>query len=187
MQALEGLHRSIESGLYVSEDSYRPIEEELVRAIPKNVKSDHRDSLKSRIKYGNEISLSKRLDALTDRLSVPIRKLILGGNGVIPRSWVDTRNYYTHWDEALRPRTLDGIAMHRASTRMRTLLRVLYLQLVGVPDSAIIQALRNGCDESQYLTQLNAAEHRSQHPYSEAGALMRIDVGDAQSPSASSA
>ena len=187
MQALEGLHRAIMPGLYVSEEEYAPIAHALTNAIPRETQPDHKDALKSRIRYGNQHSLRRRLDALVNRLSLQIREIILGGDGTVPRSWVDTRNYYTHWDEALRPNTLDGVAMHRACARMKTLLRVLYLQLVNIPDAAIIQSLQNGCAESQYLVQLNATNHRKQHPGSEAGAMMRIDVKDAQSPSASSA
>ena len=77
--------------------------------------------------------------------------------------------------------------MHRACARTKTLLRVLYLQLVGIPDEAIMKSLESGCSESQYLIQLNAADHRKRHPGSEVGAMMRIDVKDAQSPDPSSA
>jgi hypothetical protein len=187
MQALEGLHRAIMPGLYVSEAEYAPVAHALTHAIPSETQSDHKDSLKARIRYGNQLSLRKRLDALVDRLDLPIRQFILGGVGAVPRTWIDTRNYYTHWDETLRPNTLDGIAMHRACARMKTLLRVLYLQLVGVPDEAVLKSLTGGCSESQYLIQLNTSEHRKRHPGSEAGAMMRIDVKDAQSPDPSSA
>lgn len=187
MQALEGLHRALMHGLYVSEADYAPIAHALTNAIPRGTQSDHRDSLKSRIKYGNQLSLRKRLAALTNRLDLPIRQFVLGGDGTVPGAWVDTRNYYTHWDETLRPNMLDGNGMYRACARMKTLLRVLYLQLVGIPDDAIIESLKGGCSECQYLIQLNASDHRKRYPKSEAGAMMRIDVKDAQSPDPPSA
>ncbi|WP_423191407.1 HEPN domain-containing protein [Burkholderia multivorans] len=73
-----------------------------VSGQPNTVGSDHKEALKSRIRYGNEVSLRKRLDALISRLDLPLRKQILGNDGVVPRSWVVTRNYYTHWDNESR-------------------------------------------------------------------------------------
>lgn len=52
----------------------------------------------------------------------------------------------------------DGADMHRASVRMRSFLRVLYLNLVGIPTAAIVQALTGSSNESQYLSLLNAGE-----------------------------
>lgn len=187
MQALEGFHRATMPGLYVSEEQYEPIRQALSNAIPKFVEKNHREALKSRIKYGNEVSLRKRLDALISRLGMQLRKSLLGGDGTVPRSWVETRNYYTHWDEASRTATLDGIEMHRAAVRMKILLRVLYLSLTGIPQAAIEKSLQNGCNESQYLIQLNSAEMRKQDSESRYGLMMRVDVKDAESPNDSSA
>lgn len=182
MQALEGFHRATMEGLYSSEAAYEEVKRALISAIPSTVGFDQRDSLKSRIKYGNEIALRKRLDTLVGRLELPLRKHILGGDGTVPRSWIHTRNYYTHWDEASRKQALDGLEMHRAGGRMRHLLRVLYLDLVGVPQSAIAKSLVNACRESQYLIQLNNADYRKEHPEAEHKPLMSISVKDASDP-----
>lgn len=186
MQALEGFHRATMSGLYTSDAEYEAIRQSVSNAIPQNVASDHKDALKSRIQYGNEVSLRKRLDALVALLPLTLRKHILGDDGTVPRSWVVTRNYYTHWDEASRNSVLDGIEMHRAGVRMRHLLRVLYLNLAGVPHTAIAESLRNACSESQYLIQLNNMEHRKSNPGTDSGAIMHISVKDPESPDESS-
>lgn len=185
MQALEGFHRATMPGLYTSVEEYDSIRGELSNAIPKGVESAHREALKSRIKYGNEVSLRKRLDALVARVPLAIREQILGGDGSVPRSWVVTRNYYTHWDEASRDSILDGVEMHRAGVRMKHLLRVLYLDLVGIPFAAIAKALRNSCSESQYLVQLNNSAYRKKNPGDDSGAIMHISMKDAESPDAS--
>lgn len=185
MQALEGFHRATMPGLYTSEANYETVKHALSNAIPKTIGPDHRDALKSRIRYGNEVSLRKRLDALVSRLKLPLRRHILGGDGAVPRSWVITRNYYTHWDEASRELTLDGVEMHRAGVRMRHLIRALYLDFVGVPQSAIAKSLLNACKDSQYLIQLNNAEHRKNHPEAETTPMMYIGVKDAESPNES--
>ncbi|MHB1144680.1 MAG: ApeA N-terminal domain 1-containing protein [Thiobacillus sp.] len=180
MQALEGFHRATMPGLYTTEPEYETIRKTLSNAIPNTVSPDHKDALKARIKYGNEISLRKRLDALVKRLPIVLRQYILGDDGLVPKRWVDTRNYYTHWDEASRESVLDGIGMHRAGVRMKHLLRALYLDLVGIPHSAIIKSLGNACGESQYLIQLNGIAHRKKNPGSQAGAIMHISVSNAE-------
>lgn len=130
----------------------------------------------------SRMSLRKRLDALVERLPLLLRMQIFGGDGTVPRSWVVTRNYYTHWDETSRNSVLDGIEMHRACVRMRHLLRVLYLDLAGIPNTAIAKSLQSACSESQYLIQLNNMAHRQKNPDSESGAIMHISVKDSESP-----
>jgi hypothetical protein len=174
MQALEGFHRATMSGLYLTKEQYEPFRKTICDAVPASVAADHRAALNSKIRFGHEFSLRKRLDALVRSLEQPLRKFILGGDGTVPSTWVDARNYYTHWDEALRVSTLDGPEMHRASFRMKHLLRVLYLDLVGIPQSTIAKSLQNSCRESQYLIQLNNQEFRKNHPGSTAGSLMHI-------------
>lgn len=127
-----------------------------------------------------KISLRKRLDALVKRLPIELRQHVLGNDGSVPKNWVDTRNYYTHWDETSRDTVLDGIGMHRAGVRMRHLLRALYLDLVGIPHSAIIKSLGNACGESQYLIHLNGSAHRKKNPGSQAGEIMHISAGNAE-------
>jgi ApeA N-terminal domain 1 len=155
MQALEGLHRALMSGQYMPESEYARVAAKLTDAIPKSVASDHQEALKGRIKYGSEYSLRKRLKDLVDPLPTSIKLLILGGPNV-PSQWVDTRNYFTHWDEAGKGQALDGAGMHHAGVRMRLLLRVLYLHLIGVSEQVLITALNGTNTESQYLLQLNA-------------------------------
>lgn len=158
MQALEGLHRAQYAGTYVSPKDYEPIKEALTAAIPASAGADHKASLKSRIKFGNEISLAKRLAELVKGLDDDVRKRLLGGDGQLPRSWVDTRNYFTHWDEASREGILSPADMHYASVRLRLLLRTLFLCAAGIPQANIYKALEDGNKESQYLLQLNGAE-----------------------------
>lgn len=177
MQALEGFHRAVMPGSYMSNDEYEPIRQTICDSIPASITASHRSALSARIRFGHEFSLRKRLDALIDRFDHALRASILGGNGTIPGVWVDTRNYYTHWDETLRISVLDGPGMHMAGVRMKHLLRALYLDLVGVPQSAIAKSLSNSNKESQYLIQLNNRDHRIRHPGSTAGSLMHIDVG----------
>ncbi|HXS11946.1 MAG TPA: HEPN domain-containing protein [Acidobacteriaceae bacterium] len=155
MQALEGFHRAVADGTYMRPADYETVRHALTTAIPAAVESSHRDALKSRIKYGNELSLRKRLDDLAGRLDASLRTRIFGGNGAVPQKWIATRNYYTHWDEASRDDALDIPDMYYASVRLRHFLRVLYLDFVGIPQPAIVKALDGYNSESQHLIQLN--------------------------------
>jgi hypothetical protein len=160
MQALEGLHRALFAGTYMDDNDYESVKKTLGDAIPAGLSPDHKDTLRSRIRYGNQISLRKRLDELVKGLPEEIGTIILGGEGSVPRNWIDTRNYYTHWDEELRGSVLDTQGMYNANVRLRHLLRVLHLNLMGIPPEAVVKSLRNGSRSSQHLTQLNIRERR---------------------------
>jgi hypothetical protein len=154
LQALEGLHRALLPGNYMEPEQYKHVEEALVEAIPSDIGKDHRSALKSRFRYGNEISLAKRLKTLAELLPVKLRTRILGSKNV-PQSWVDTRNFYTHWDEALRANILSGQAMFDASVRLTIFLRALYLRETGIPSDTLEAVLDGMSGEAQHLRQLN--------------------------------
>jgi hypothetical protein len=82
----------------------------------------------------------------------------LGRGGDVPQAWIDTRNYYTHWDEALQEGILDITQMHFASVRLKQLVRVLFLQLTGVSEATLTAACGNRSDVSRYVAQLNFME-----------------------------
>lgn len=158
MQALEGFHRGLLEGVYMDTKDYETVKSALATAIPSIVQPPHREALRSRIRYGNELSLAKRLNELADRLSESVRLQVLGPSGKIPRSWIDTRNFYTHWDEELRPNTLNGQGMLHANHRMSLFLKALYLDLAGVPSTAISSALGGHSNAAQWLIQINAQD-----------------------------
>jgi hypothetical protein len=169
-------------GQYLSEKEYVPIKDALIRAIPATISADHREALKSKIRFGYEFSLRKRLAQVVSRLDPIVARKILGESGAVPSSWVHTRNYYTHWDDASREDALSGMEMHRASVRLRHLLRVLYLDFIGIPTTAIAKALDGAFAESQYLIQLNNAARRASDPAARVTPLMTVEVRDAASP-----
>jgi hypothetical protein len=159
VQALEGLHRALFSGTYMDAKQYQQVEAALVTAIPEDVSSDHRSALESRIKYGNEIALAKRLKELAELLPVPLRNRILGSS-LVPRSWIDTRNYYTHWDETLRPNILSNQEMHDANVRLMGFLQASYLHLAGTNSETLQTAFAGSSEISLHLEQLNALQRK---------------------------
>ncbi|MBR0783923.1 HEPN domain-containing protein [Bradyrhizobium iriomotense] len=157
LQALEGLHRALLPGNYMTPENYRGVKDALVNAIPVEVTADHRASLTSRIRYGNQIALAKRLNRLAEMLPAALRSRILGGKDV-PRSWVDTRNYYTHWDEALRSNILSNQQMFDACVRLVCFLRALYLHLAGVQPETLDGAFDGRSGDARHLAQLKSRD-----------------------------
>ncbi len=148
--ALEGLHRSTYPGVYMDPDEYSTVYKEVAANLPRSLSADHRQSLKSRIEFGNEISFRRRLGDLLRPLTGDLRMLVAGQSGV-PDVWVNTRNYYTHWTDDLRRKAAEGAQLYHLNTRLMMLARVLLLRSVNVPSDAILRALRG---ESQWAREL---------------------------------
>ena len=174
IQALEGFHRGRFSGSYMSETEYDSVKSIISSAIPSSIASDHRDALRSRIRYGNQISLSKRLNELRDCIGAPLANLIMATDGKVPRSWIETRNYLSHWDKDIQQNALDGQEMYNANVRMEHLLRVLYLLMAGVNPETILRCLQNTSRTSQQLVQLNIIARKAADPSAPSGVLMII-------------
>lgn len=174
IQALEGFHRGRYAGNYMPDAEYDTVKATLSGAIPTMVDGDHRDALRSRIRYGNQISLGKRLNVLRDYLGDALASLIISSDGKIPRKWIDTRNYHTHWDEDLRANTIDGQEMYNANVRIEHFLRAIYLLMMGIQPETLIRCLQNTSGTSQQLHQLNVIARRKSDPTAPAGVLMTI-------------
>jgi hypothetical protein len=141
----------------MAQEKFEQAAQQIVGAIPKDLSVDHKTSLKSRIRYGNEISLTRRLKELCEPLPTNLRTLIFGAQQKPPQRWVDTRNYYTHWDAASKAKALSYIEMHQASLRIRHWLRALFLLHIGIPQEAVLKGAQGAHGDSQYLLQINGA------------------------------
>jgi|GEM_PF-4413704 len=76
-QALESYHRVLYGGYYLDNDAYKPYKDKLTGQIDQNLEKSHRDSLKSRIKYGNEYSLRKRITLIVESLEETYGDVVL--------------------------------------------------------------------------------------------------------------
>jgi len=183
LQALEGLHRGWFHGAYLPESEYDAVKKVLAAAIPASLQKSHRESLAARIKYGNQYSLRKRLNELANLLSDDIRRILFGGQGGVPGQWVDTRNYYTHWDETDRPQALDAEGMFHATVRMREVFRTVLLTLLEVPAMILAEALNGQSETIEELRQLNVIERRRRDPNDQSGILMTVTKEEAPNDS----
>lgn len=128
----------------------------MLESLPAEIQGDHRTALGSRLRYGNQVSLHKRLKQLCERLPPSVVRAVLGGARTPSRRWVATRNYYTHWDEASRDGILDDAGLVEACVRLRALVAVLYLDYAGVPEHMLLDALTGASPLAQHLLQLDA-------------------------------
>lgn len=141
LHALELFHRNFMGGVYLEESKYSEKIQRLKETIPSEFETSHKDSLKSRIKYGYEYSLNKRMDELFAKLPESLRELIFGERRKFPRKWIDTRNYYTHWDSSGRDEILTDEEMSVATDDLKLFLRVLVLAELGIGNDILEKAI----------------------------------------------
>jgi hypothetical protein len=157
IHALEGLHRGLFDGLYMPCKDYVNVRNTINAAIPSSISQSHKSALQSRIRYGNEVSLRTRLNELARKLSQVTRKRIFGrDDGAVPHQWIDTRNYYSHWDQGSRENLLENEDLDNANLRIRHFVRALYLQLIQVPEDAIKRGVFGSSDDARLLTHINS-------------------------------
>lgn len=149
-QALEAFSRATTVSTYMPSETYEAIKDRITAAIPCNVSSDHRLSLKSRIKYGNEYSLRKRLTQAVESLPPDAIELICKSKSKFVSGVVDTRNYLTHYSDELRENALHGAKLFWATERMAMLLRILLLRELGIDMPLITQRIREHSRLLQY-------------------------------------
>lgn len=141
MQALESFHRVTKGGKYLSNDDWKPFRATLANAIPAELNSGHKDSLKSRIKYGNEYSLRKRIGELLESLDKQTLSLLSPTNKYFTGVLVDTRNYLTHYDDELKDVALKDADLYWANQRLRILISLLLLKEIGIQEKLILDQM----------------------------------------------
>jgi hypothetical protein len=141
IQAIETFHRNMRKGQYLSETDFKPIRSALTKAIPEDVGRDLREALKSKIRYGYEYSLRKRLHLLFAELDAETIKLITDNPSGMTGKIVDTRNYFTHYTDELKKLAFEGDAVHHANYKLRLLLIILLLKEVGLSEAVIREGI----------------------------------------------
>ena len=136
IQAIESFHQRIHGGEYLSVKEYKPVYDALVRTIPDWVKKDFKASLESKLKYGNEFSLRKRLKEIFVKYQEVLNKFIENRDAFIEKV-VNTRNYQTHHDEDLRKCAASGMELYDVSQKLKTLLEICLLTELGFSSEEI--------------------------------------------------
>lgn len=149
-QLLEAFSRATTSSFYMSPSDYEKVIAALNSHIPENVASDHRASLKNRIRFGNEYSLRKRLTLLLDSLGDDCKSLVCNCADSFIGGTVDTRNCLVHSSEDLSEQALTHGDMYWAIEKLLMLARILMLRHVGLAEKEIADAIKGHPGLSQY-------------------------------------
>lgn len=132
MQAIETYHRQVFGGKYIEQDAYDKESQTIKSNIPKEFPGDLKDALKSRIKYGNEYSLRKRVKGLFESTDEETRLLVTKDYKHFIGKVVDTRNYFTHYDEELKSAALLGSELFYTCQRLKIFIIILLLKNIGL-------------------------------------------------------
>jgi hypothetical protein len=140
LQASESYHRRTHGGRFLVDGEYESIRRSLTEIIPSDLDVDFKDSLKNRIKYGNEYSLRKRLRELLKQHEVFVRVLIENPDEFISQV-VDTRNYLTHYTDELEEKSQEGNALYVLSQKIKFLIEICLLSELGLSEQSIQQRI----------------------------------------------
>jgi hypothetical protein len=139
-QAFEALHRATHDGSFMSEKEFKKLIEPVLRAIPEDMDSSHRDSLKARIKWGWEYTQRNRLKELIGEAPPNVLKVFAEGNSNYKR-YVDkiteTRNYLVHRDESGESTAMTNEEMAEAIYRMKIVIFSLLLIQLGISSERV--------------------------------------------------
>ena len=157
VHALETYDRSVRPSRYLADSDYTKVRDALLNAIPADTPSDLKASLKSRIKYGNEYALWKRLKNLLKSLQPPAVQLVCDNPADFAERISKTRHYFSHYtDELRKDAILETQDLFNAAHRLRILLTILLLKGLGIEESTIVDAIRNN-DKLNFLCRTESA------------------------------
>lgn len=141
IRALEVYHRKRFGGGYCTEDEFENVKTELINAIPDYIETDHKNSLKSRIRYGYEFSLRTRLKKIFEQDRELFGLAYDDMNNFI-NDIVVTRNYLTHFDEDDEENALKGLHLHKATAKLKFFVELCFLFELNISRTEIIELVR---------------------------------------------
>lgn len=146
-QCLETYHRRMYGGVYLPVEEYETIRNILNQAIPKDIDSSHRSSLKSRIQFGYEYSLRKRLGDILTTILDPYKEItekLIGDKNKFIGSLVDTRNYLTHYTEELeKVAIIEPQEQYAFVQKMKILMQMCFFVELGFPIEVVNKLMEN--------------------------------------------
>ena len=138
--SLEVYHRRTSKEKQMAKAEFEKLVESLIEQCPEK----RRKWLEGKLKYGNEISLRKRIT----RLIEPFKELF--GNKKKRKKLIngitDTRNYLTHYDPCKESQAAKGQDLWILCLKMELLLELHFLQLMGFSGEKIDSIIDN-CPE----------------------------------------
>ena len=180
MQAIDAFSRVMTNATYVEDGEYQLIRAALSAAIPSETPADLRASLRSRIKYGNEFSLRKRLALLLRGLEPATRELICPNLDEYVERVVHTRNFLTHYSEDAEARPWPSELYYYVGSSVAMLLTILLYKCLDFTEVEIRSMIEKHFDTDgviQMYQQRLFGVNRQVQPFSEDDAKAALDRG----------
>lgn len=133
VRAIETYHRRTLKSTRFPQSEY----EQLVCRILSDVQISKEEKLwlEGKLKYGNEITLHKRIKELINKSNTTLLNDSNRSIGKFCQRVVDSRNYYTHYDENLASKALTGKELFDVNQKLMVLLFSDILNLLEIDSS----------------------------------------------------
>ncbi len=137
IQGLETYHRRTSDEILMDPKTYDLLVTEILDKCP----TERVDWLRSRLKYGNDINLNKRMQRIIEPF-----KDHFGTNKErrnLLRKIVDTRNYLTHYDKSLQENSAEGIDIWFLCEKMEVIFNLHFLKIIGFTEEEINKVIED--------------------------------------------
>lgn len=140
-QTIESYHQRVCDGKYVSDEEYEKVYDKLVENIPNEIKGSEdgrnlAERLKEYLRYGNELSLRRRLKDILNTHKAVFTGLIEDEAEFI-NDVINTRNYFTHYNEKLREEAASGADLFYLTEKLKILVETCLLSELGFRNEEI--------------------------------------------------
>lgn len=140
VQGVEAYHRRALGTTELPEEEHERRLEEIVSAVPHT----HKRWLCGKLAYSNEPSLRKRLLEIMHR-EPEVMKPIFGSSGKERKGFVnkvvDTRNYFTHYDESKKESAATGRQLYEITERLKSVLEASLVREIGLEGDRLKEVL----------------------------------------------
>jgi hypothetical protein len=139
-QCLETYHRRTSHERLMAEEVFSSLLETIMQGCPE----EHKEWLTGRLQFGNELSLSKRIN----KIIAPFKQLLGNSNDRSSLIWsiVNTRNYLTHYNRDLEEKAVTGKELWRLCKKMEAIFQLHLLDVIGFSRDEIVSIHSNSND-----------------------------------------
>lgn len=134
---LEGFHRNVHGGGYVTEKDWKPIRRELRKHVPDTLSTEHKEAIREALHWAHQYSLHTRLNRLMDSLEPEELIRITHDREWFIKQVKDARNFTAHYD----PTKLKTDDLGRVARQLRAMCAVTLMKYVGIPAKQIAEGL----------------------------------------------
>jgi hypothetical protein len=147
-QGLETYHRRTSNEKLMNEAVFKELTENLIKQCPE----ENKEWLSGRLKYGNELSLRQRIKNIIE----PFKEFIGTSKerNKLISTIVDTRNYLTHYNEALESKAASGRDLWLLCLKMEAIFQLHLLQVLGFTQEEVQSVFDHSYELQKKLKQI---------------------------------